>query len=139
MYSPSNEPSGPMACWSQHHHGCLMPHGGLKPTGDGSRLRMSGDSAWRSNGSEVVAHTSIAAIDNMASRTVLTAQSLRRSQRTALGKAIYRPGSRGGEEIRDQAEGPASLAAVPTRNSQSRWRYALVTAMAGKAATAGRV
>src|ERR1700747_3103630 len=91
MYSPSNEPSGPMACWSQHHHGCLMPHGGLKPTGDGSRLRMSGDSAWRSNGSEVVAHTSIAAIDNMASRTVLTAQSLRRSQRTALGKEISRP------------------------------------------------
>jgi hypothetical protein len=52
---------------------------------------MSGDSAWRSNGSEVVAHTSIAAIDNMASRTVLTAQSLRRSQRTALGKEISRP------------------------------------------------
>src|SRR6516225_3739381 len=127
-----------MACWSQHHHGCLMPHGGLKPTGDGSRLRMSGDSAWRSNGSAAnrAGQRNIEAAQRV--RSELNASSRRRHGHAALNQG-ERAGQPGGEEIRDQAEGPAALAAVPTRNSHSRWRYALVTAMAGKAATAGRV
>src|ERR1700747_2226485 len=71
-------------------------------------------------------------------RSELNASSRRRHGHAALNQG-ERAGQPGGEEIRDQAEGPASLAAVPTRNSQSRWRYALVTAMAGKDANAWRV
>jgi len=80
-------------------------------------------------------------------RNIETAQRVRSefnaSSRRRHGHAALNQGERarqsGGEEIRDQAEGPAAVAAVPTRNPQSRWRYALVTAMAGKAATASRV